>query len=496
MMDKLQMLLNVDFGQSVAEQEAEELDRYFVETNQWHQVFNDDVDIIYGPKGAGKSAIYSLIEKHEPEFFQRNIVLRFAENPRGTTAFSDLQVDPPPSERSFINLWKLYLLVLIGEHFQEYGTTTNDGKEVLKSLIDSNLLPEDRPLRAILGKVKNYITKYFNPTSFEPNASFNEATGGLSGLGLKITFNEPTDGQTNLGIKSVDTLMYKANRELEASGFKIWFLLDRLDVAFTETPQLEENALRALFKTYLDILGYSHFKLKIFLRSDIWSRITREGFREATHITKNTNIEWNRSLLLNLVIRRFLNNEAILNAYDVEKQNVLGSIQLQEELFYRLFPRKVDSGRNPDTFDWILGRTRDSNGLSAPRDIINLINGSIATQIKSLETGEDLTEGDALFSRSSLKAGLSMASKEKTEKYLFAEHPDLRQYFDSLRGTKSKHSLASLSRLWNCSESEAERIANQIATTGFWNVEKSGTPVYWIQFIFRDCLDIIQGTAD
>ena len=493
-MNKLGILQSLDFGQSVAEQETENLNHYFVKTNQWKQVFDDEVDIVYGPKGAGKSAIYSLINRDEPIFFQNNIVLRFAENPRGATAFSDLQVNPPPGERSFVNLWKLYFLVLIGEHFQDYGTQTGNGAEVLKVLKDSALLPEDQTLKAILGKVKNYIHKYFNPESFEPNTTFSEQTGSITGIGVKIVFNEPSDTLAEHGVKSVDTLLFKANQELEKSEFKIWFLLDRLDIAFTESPELEENALRALFKAYLDMAGYTQLKLKIFLRSDIWKRITKDGFREATHITKHTTIQWDRTSLLNLVIKRLLNCKQLLTEYEVTPTEVLSEFELQEELFYKIFPKKVDSGKNPDTFDWIAGRTKDSLGLSAPRDIINLINGAIDAQIKSLELGDDSTEGDALFSRSSLKEGLTFASIEKVEKYLFAEYPNLRNYFDLLKGNRSKHSPSSLASIWSCTEGEARKIASQIAETGFWNIEK-GAETYWIPFIFRDGLSIIQGTA-
>src|SRR5437868_6233296 len=77
-----------------------------------------------------------------------------------------------------------------------------------------------------------------------------------------------------------------ANEALIAAGYQLWVLLDRLDVAFAETHALERNALRALFRVYLDLGANEAIKLKIFLRSDIWKRITKEGFREASHITR------------------------------------------------------------------------------------------------------------------------------------------------------------------------------------------------------------------
>ena len=54
-MDKLGILKSVNFGQRVAEEEGESLASYFVETEHWRRVYSDEVDIVYGPKGSGKS---------------------------------------------------------------------------------------------------------------------------------------------------------------------------------------------------------------------------------------------------------------------------------------------------------------------------------------------------------------------------------------------------------------------------------------------------------
>ena len=67
--------------------------------------------------------------------------------------------------------------------------------------------------------------------------------------------------------------------------------------------------------------------------------------------------------------------------------------------------------------------------------------------------------------------------------------------FFLLRGGKARQTLILFSSVWNCYENEAEQIATQIAQTGFWKIEKKGQPTYWIHFIFRDALEIVQGTA-
>jgi hypothetical protein len=68
-MERHELLKQMSFGARVAEDEVTELARYFVETDQWSRIFNGDVDIIRGEKGAGKSAIYSLLLARNDKLF-------------------------------------------------------------------------------------------------------------------------------------------------------------------------------------------------------------------------------------------------------------------------------------------------------------------------------------------------------------------------------------------------------------------------------------------
>src|SRR5450755_4451250 len=90
LMNKREILTDITFGARVAEEEAEKLGEYFVETDQWRRIFAGLVDIVYGPKGSGKSALYSLLLQRESELFDRGILVTPAENPRGATAFREL----------------------------------------------------------------------------------------------------------------------------------------------------------------------------------------------------------------------------------------------------------------------------------------------------------------------------------------------------------------------------------------------------------------------
>lgn len=86
-MTRVELLRKLSFGTQVAEEETSALARYFVETNQWDKISKGEKDLIRGDKGAGKSAIYSLLVNRQSEFFDNEILIVGAENPRGDTVF-------------------------------------------------------------------------------------------------------------------------------------------------------------------------------------------------------------------------------------------------------------------------------------------------------------------------------------------------------------------------------------------------------------------------
>lgn len=100
----IDLLKRLDFGKQIAEEEGDDLARYFVETDQWRQLHEGQVDIIYGPKGAGKSALYSLLVSWAANFRDRGILLATAEKLRGTPVFRHLAEEAPIGENEFVGL--------------------------------------------------------------------------------------------------------------------------------------------------------------------------------------------------------------------------------------------------------------------------------------------------------------------------------------------------------------------------------------------------------
>ncbi|MFD8090845.1 P-loop ATPase, Sll1717 family [Streptomyces malaysiensis] len=496
---KRTVLENFTLGQRVAEDEVDELSTYFVETEQWNRVWRGDVDVVYGPKGSGKSAIYSTLVSREEQLFDRGILIRAAESPRGTPAFSSLVEDPPLGEAEFTGLWKLYFLALIADAFDEYEVRGDDARRVVRALNDARLRPRGKP--SLRGHVKNaldYVRRLLHPTEVEPTLSLDPVTGGIKGVSTRIKFSEPTSAQRDQGDVYIDDLYSAADRALADSGADMWLLLDRLDVAFAGTPEFEKNALRALFKVYLDLNDLQHVHLKIFLRTDIWKAITDSGFREASHITRELVLKWDRAALLQLVAQRLVRNPALVSHYDVTPAAVKTDTLKQQELFKRVYPEQVEGGpRKPQTFDWCLSRTRDGSRSTAPRELIHLLSETRDVQLKWLEIGEPEPEGEHLFQRAALKEALPAVSDARLTKTLYAEYPHLKSYLEMLEGQKTNHSVKSLAGIWGEPEEKAKEISLRLVDIGFF--EKRGTfvePEFWVPFLYRPALKLVQGTAE
>ena len=73
-------------------------------------------------------------------------------------------------------------------------------------------------------------------------------------------------------------------------------MIDRLDDAFPDRTPESTLILKALFYAYKDICMYDGFKMKIFIRDDIFDEITSNGFTSLTHVASKTmqSLQWDR----------------------------------------------------------------------------------------------------------------------------------------------------------------------------------------------------------
>lgn len=492
------VLIKAEFGSRIAEDEVDELHSYFVETEQWRKILAGDVDIVFGSKGAGKSALYSLLVAQKEKLrLGRRTVFIAAENPRGTPAFRDLTTEPPLTEEHFRGLWKLYFLSIaanyIRHHLDSTRTSNSDAGLVIDLLTTNGLLAPNVTLITRLKAALEYLRRYVPAVE----AGVKDPNTGLTFTG-KITLVEPTIEQRGLGYQSLDDLLSRLDSSYQQMNITTWLVLDRLDVAFADSEALEGNALRSLFRTYLDMLSLSHIKIKIFLRDDIWRKVVSVGFREASHITRTLTLSWDQQSLLNLIVRRLASNDLICEHYALEREVILNNARLQSEFFYRIFPKQIDIGLSrPSTLDWMLSRTADGSRRTAPRELIHLLLAARDEQLQLSQLGNSEPDGELLFDKAAIRSALPEVSKARYEQTLCAENPTLKPYLEKLEREKTQQSRESLSKLWKCSSEKAAEIAERLLEAGFF--ERRGSkdaPTYWVPFLYRDALDLVQGSAE
>ncbi len=428
-MNKIDLLKKINVGERIAEQETEGLNNYFYKTYLWEQVLDNSIDIVFGSKGSGKSAIYNHLSSYSYDLMGANVILALAENPRGAIAFKDLNTSPPTEESEFKSIWKLYFVMVISQKLQEFNYKDNHLKIVIEKLQDSNLLPRRYGFTAMLKMVRDYVKKI---KTVEPNISLSDATGTITGIGFKVTMGEPSVDLLDKGFVSVDYLIECLNNSLSENGDTVWVAIDRLDAVFQENFKLEANALKTLFQVYIDFMQYDNVRLLIFFRDDIWNRIIDSGFRESSHITRKEKIDWDENSLFHLIMSRFIKNKELIDYYNIDINELQTKVQ-KLELFEKIFPQKTKSNGLFD-FRWIISRIEDANNNTSPRELIHIVNIAIKQELKIISEGVE-NNADSLISEDSLLKALKEVSKTKLETIL-AEYPNLQQFIYRLKRKK------------------------------------------------------------
>lgn len=496
LVNKLALLKTSRFGERVAEEEQDTLASYFVQTDTWKQLLNGELDVVYGSKGSGKSALYSYLLKNADVFTSQNTLLIAAEELRGDPVFRQVLAKDEISEEEFRGLWLIYIITLIGNQVNRYKDQTKEVSSFVKRLEDEGLL-EDAGLRRVLSNARDYVLGFFKRVKELGGGIEIDPVTGIPKLTGNVIFHEPSRELRKVGLISVFDLLDMAQNALNSLGLKVWIMFDRLDVAFSDSPDIESVALRTLFRTYNDIRSKDNIKLKIFIRDDIWNRITSEtGFREGSHITKQVTIKWNDQDLLHLLTSRILDNHVFCAYFGVTKEEVLRDINKQREIFYSIFPDQVETGNNPKTFNWMVGRVKDGLGISAPRELIHLLNESRLAQVRQLETGTAEDSYKEIIGRTALKDALLEVSSVRLNQTIYPEFPALKPYIEMLKEKKTEQDSNTLSRIFGLSKAATTEVVQKLIAVGFFEERKergSEVTTYWTPFLYRDGLEMVQG---
>jgi hypothetical protein len=483
-----ELLRLLELGNSVAEFD-DALDRYFVETEAFRALTLDRADVIAGEKGTGKTALYRVFRQRYraiPELHKVEVLTGF--NPTGNPVFQRLAQVPPLTEGQYVTVWKSYFLSLVGNWLLEiFGTDTTDGLRRLNTLLlQVGLRSKDDSAETIFSKLVNVFSRFATPKSAEVAFSFSEA--GMPVVAPKLEFGsaEPSDDRSDIvPHESAYALLSDVLKDLDLS---IWIVLDRLDEAFQGFAAVETPALRALFRTYLDLIAYPKVRIKLFVRNDVFRKVVQGGFVNLTHINaKKMEIVWEEEDLLNLFTRRVRESKDFLKNTQLEGK-------ADKQIFDQIFPKQVDQGeRRPTTWNWMMSRIRDGNGIKPPRNLIDLIIKSREAQIRSEERNpREFAMEAAIIEGDSVRRAHRALSEQRVQDTLLAEAADLAPVIERFRDGKAEHNTNSLATLLGVSEQAVRSRIKPLLDMGF--LEEVGGS-YKVPMLYRDGLDITQGKA-
>jgi len=490
-MKRKEALQQLKVGETVAEFDKD-LKNYFVETQTFRSLIHGQKDVVAGDKGTGKTAIFQILAQRYTEFPElQNVEVVPAFNTSGDPTFQQLAIGGLVlNEGQYRTVWKTYVLSLGGNWllrlYEGEWTPSMKRLDVLLKRIGVRE-PDDSPA-TIFTHLVDAVRRIIKPKSVGVALSFDES--GMPVTTPKVEFGEHTE-VANEVIKHGESLRL-LNDALHEANLSLWLVFDRLDEAFIGYPDAEIPALRALFRSYLDLLEFDRISVKLFVRRDLFRRITQAegGFVNLTHIdAKKVEIVWDDKDLLNLLIRRVKSNHEFVDTADLQGKS-------DQEIFDSLFPEKVQEGaKRPNTLKWMLTRIRDGQNVKPPRNLIELVKKAQEEQLRKEDRDlepKDYSPGEVLIEGEAIRSALRRLSTERVVNQLMAESGEYRKFIEKFRDGKAEHNQDSLKRVLDLSPNETREATRVLLDMGF--LERIGE-TFKIPMLYRDGLNISQGKA-
>jgi hypothetical protein len=480
-----QILQRLDLGNSVAEFDAA-LETYFVETQTFRTVVQDKADIVAGDKGTGKTALFRILQAralHSPEL--QNVQVLPAFNPSGSPIFQRLTENEPLDEGTYGAVWKTYVLALVGNWLlDDVGSTkSKDLLLIERILVQAELRSLDHSPTSVFARIVDWAQKKMTGVK-SVQLSFGLPQGPA--VTPKLEFESEQGGGQPIRYEEALAVL---NRALKAGGRTCWVALDRLDEAFQSAPAVEIPALRALFRVFLDLMPFDHVRLKLFVRRDLFRKVTEGGFVNLTHVNaRKIEITWDEEDLKNLLCQRIRENREFLPDMGLSREST------NDEIFVAIFPTQVDAGGGrPTTWPWMMSRIRDGNLLKPPRNLIDLVKKAQDAQMRREERESNpYVAGNPIIGSDALKQGLAKLSEERVNDTLLAEVGEHAKLIQKFRDGKAEHNETSLAAVLNVSADDVGKQAKVLMEIGF--LEQVGES-YKIPMLYRDGLNITQGKA-
>ena len=494
------LLMNADLGSSTAEKDSQ-LQAARVDVPVLVDVLRDRVDLIVGPKGSGKSAIFRFVVDSTSMMPDRLIAHGVeASGDDVMRAHQSLGLEGL-SEDDFVDYWCVYLLSLARAQAlgrQARSVKLNDSDRLRSFLADYQ--KAGLPTLDTKRNLRESLEAWAKRIRIRPLVRYQSTTGSLDFSfegALDETINPPTSSERRTATPipaSVGRLMRALDELLGRSNLSLWLMVDRLDEVFPRRSPLEARALRALLRA-LSVFNFDNIRVKVFLRADILDEITAApaGFTNLDHITSNQRIlgGWTQEDVLVLVVKRFFAQADISNFFKVDRNRLDGDATYRKACFGLLFPPTLAmQGKPRATLKWIHENLMDGNRVVTPRDVVDFLQFARQRQLTDL-THDWTGVADTLIGADAIRQAYRDVSDLKRRTLLSAEFPHLWVHIQKFIGQGHKWEEARIRRELG---RDADGIIPRLVHVGVLQRQrtKTGNVHYVFPPLYRAGLELVQ----
>ena len=428
--DRLELIRSLNFPERNAASILDtDFDAIFQKTADFDRCLEDQVWVIRGRKGTGKSTLYTLFTQHRENAEKRSrgrlvnveiisghgVSNSFKPN---ADVFSDIQKKINADDTDWLSLWRAYAVIRLYQSCPEFI-------DIIK--------------KAKLSGLYSRLQYNFNTTEYTVWES--KHTAKLLEFVTDIKLNGLCrDAITHL------------NSNLKTKNQKIWLLYDDLDQDIKENTPWQKEALGGLMRLIYDTNNNSLYQIrfKVFLREDIWSNLV---FTNKSHFgdARTLLLQWGTEDFFRLAYRLAIGGSekfrSLANRMAPLVENTLDESNEESlrQLLSPLWGLRRQKIQNAYVSTWVYSRLTDSSGNTYPRSLTILL--SRAKEVELQQPQGKSAPNDHLLRWNSLTKGLEAASIERCDA-IKNEYPELSEFFNNIGDLGSLFSEKQLKDFW------------------------------------------------
>jgi len=425
--------------------------KYFYFKEDISKLVNEQIFLILGAKGSGKSALFEIFTKNYKSILEKlniknNVYIEgFSKKIAKDYLSKDyLRLIYKKSDEDLENLerfWKFLTLYQLEKHLDSGNTFFKDIDDIRDKFID-------------------------------------------------IEFGLDIDKK----LKDINIELYKDDKSLT-------LVYDELDIELVE----REDFIDSLVEFWRgNLYKYSQIRSKILLRNDIFEKLRIEN---KTHLDFNKyELKWNKkeilSLILKIIVTSLDENEletiSLLDIVKNKKNNeITEDIYKIKNGIYKIFDKKLNETQiNISTMDnWIISQLSDGKGNITPRVIYKFLFESIKKEL-----GNDNLNSNPLlkFFSKNYKDILLSVSKHRLIEY-DEEYKDYNQYYKVIQSIGYRiFEYKEYRESYNTSQTKKNSIKKEnidgcikkLIDSGFISIKEEKAKTYQVANVYVPALDI------